>query len=951
MNKLLFIPVKEWRDKIINSIIDTINNVIDYIKQIVSDQFKAKIVDELPETGNPNILYLIKSEKEEEGNYYDEYLWIDNKWECVGSTKIEPYEGDDVTIVLDGQTFKINSDLIAKDEINLQYKNYDGNQMIKSNGTETSIYSPDGSDKMLQVRSDRLNIGWAGGAEKPVWFASIKEDTCIIKNANDIKIGSINNDNIVFYDNSGIVGLKLSDGEHKLCRNADDYVGYSEDIFRIKYNGDDVIIADENRVAIELFGDDRLEFNSDRTKLCGCDNGYLIYQRNIEDKPYGSQFKLVFEGLEILNVTNQYSFKLACNEGNIITAKDDKITYCDNDGQPFTEIQDDYIKIYQNAHLWISIDDDIYDHIFCSNSVLRWGSDGMFYLGTSDNGTLLSYQDKTLYLSSPLDDSCDIQLYKSNNQNVVNIHADRLLWNGNPIGQGGGGDGFPYYSDNSGSYTLNTKDGYTFIKSYNEEKNNKIDIFNASGQRIISIPQSDTVQYFRPGDKDNPVIKLSSSSDKSFQLFYPGTKKPSITQGEDRLYLYSLNGEHSAITISDEELRLNNPASDLTYIRIKENEIHFTIVEANIFRISQDAITLKPYWNADSNILEVSENKFILKDGSDRKLLTSNENGVYYKDHNGEDFIKLQNNACYIYNPLSGENFINLSKYHGYIYNPCNGKNFIAFESDDIYIKNGYDTTVFELYEDSLNIVNPANNNQILHVESDVFHLYSWSGSELITTDTDDWLTIYNPITHSELLSTDNHGIYLYDYNGNAAIKLLKETQDNITNNNILLYGDHIYWNDDEVIFNKTKELIDDNGNVLIKKEDNQLILSAINIDDDDFYDSSKAAILLGHYKDGAIGKDIHNYFKLLIEDGDTEGSMFKIEQHRYYGNTYKDYASFNLTINPYNQLDSNNVVISGYSKPNAYTGVKAYIEITINNTTLTLTEAKLQKLINLLND
>lgn len=50
---------------------------------------KIEIVEELPEVGDPTVLYLLAREDPDEGNYYDEYLWYDNQWEQIGSTQID----------------------------------------------------------------------------------------------------------------------------------------------------------------------------------------------------------------------------------------------------------------------------------------------------------------------------------------------------------------------------------------------------------------------------------------------------------------------------------------------------------------------------------------------------------------------------------------------------------------------------------------------------------------------------------------------------------------------------------------------------------------------------------------------------------------------------------------------------------------------------------------------
>src|SRR5690554_1477450 len=47
------------------------------------------IVTELPLTGTPNKIYLIASEDPDTGNTLDEYIWIDNEWEKLGSVSID----------------------------------------------------------------------------------------------------------------------------------------------------------------------------------------------------------------------------------------------------------------------------------------------------------------------------------------------------------------------------------------------------------------------------------------------------------------------------------------------------------------------------------------------------------------------------------------------------------------------------------------------------------------------------------------------------------------------------------------------------------------------------------------------------------------------------------------------------------------------------------------------
>ena len=52
-------------------------------------QFNILVVDELPVTGEANTIYFVPSEDPEIGNTYEEYMWLNNKWELLGTTKID----------------------------------------------------------------------------------------------------------------------------------------------------------------------------------------------------------------------------------------------------------------------------------------------------------------------------------------------------------------------------------------------------------------------------------------------------------------------------------------------------------------------------------------------------------------------------------------------------------------------------------------------------------------------------------------------------------------------------------------------------------------------------------------------------------------------------------------------------------------------------------------------
>lgn len=63
----------EWKDGTATSDLST------------NDGLSYKVVDELPETGDKGVVYLVKAEEEEENNKYIEYIYVDDAYEILGS--------------------------------------------------------------------------------------------------------------------------------------------------------------------------------------------------------------------------------------------------------------------------------------------------------------------------------------------------------------------------------------------------------------------------------------------------------------------------------------------------------------------------------------------------------------------------------------------------------------------------------------------------------------------------------------------------------------------------------------------------------------------------------------------------------------------------------------------------------------------------------------------------
>lgn len=73
------------------------------------------IVNELPQVGRSDTLYFVPKEDAETSDLYDEYVWIDNKWELIGEKQItidlsDYYTKQEVNNLIPTQLSELNSD-------------------------------------------------------------------------------------------------------------------------------------------------------------------------------------------------------------------------------------------------------------------------------------------------------------------------------------------------------------------------------------------------------------------------------------------------------------------------------------------------------------------------------------------------------------------------------------------------------------------------------------------------------------------------------------------------------------------------------------------------------------------------------------------------------------------------------------------------------------------------
>lgn len=218
--------------------IDTINgdeNTEGSIDKKIVDAFskytsiKFEIVSELPDTGENGVFYLVPSSKPGTKNIYNEYVYVDDKFELVGTTEIDlsayakktelPTKISDLT---NDSGFITSSDLPGKaTNSTLGLVKVDGTTItVNSDGTisgSPGVNISAASDNTLTTKTDGLYVppadlsGYAKSTEIPTKVSQLTNDKNYITSANvPTKLSQLENDLIATTLKAGTV---IPDGD------------------------------------------------------------------------------------------------------------------------------------------------------------------------------------------------------------------------------------------------------------------------------------------------------------------------------------------------------------------------------------------------------------------------------------------------------------------------------------------------------------------------------------------------------------------------------------------------------------------------------------------------------------------------------------------------------------------------------------------------------------------
>lgn len=123
---------------------------------------KLQIVTVLPETGESNIIYLVQSAVSQEHDFYDEYMYFNDNWERIGSTKVNMADYYNKTEIDTKETTLNNTistkaniaDVYNKTEIDAKETNLNN---TKANISD--VYNKTEIDAKQLLKQDKLTAG------------------------------------------------------------------------------------------------------------------------------------------------------------------------------------------------------------------------------------------------------------------------------------------------------------------------------------------------------------------------------------------------------------------------------------------------------------------------------------------------------------------------------------------------------------------------------------------------------------------------------------------------------------------------------------------------------------------------------------------------------------------------------------------------------------------------
>lgn len=172
------------------STLSTSNDLSDYATKIEIQQMiekasslKKEVVTSLPQTGKDDVIYLVKDEKGKDNNNYLEYLWLNGKYELIGSTQVdlsgymtkEEFQTWDDTNTMDMQEF--GTEMATKLEKKIDKSQMASSISSPSNNQVLTTLGAKSQFDMLKSQLENLDNVLTKDIEKKLNKADIQEFT------------------------------------------------------------------------------------------------------------------------------------------------------------------------------------------------------------------------------------------------------------------------------------------------------------------------------------------------------------------------------------------------------------------------------------------------------------------------------------------------------------------------------------------------------------------------------------------------------------------------------------------------------------------------------------------------------------------------------------------------------------------------------------------------------
>lgn len=146
------------------------------------EDLQIVIVNELPQVGNPNYIYLVPNNDKEEANIYDEYIWLadSKKYEKIGGVDIDltNYVTTDTEQSITGKKTFSGDVIFATTYVSNIKNNYNQNVFALANG-QIFTYS-----KLIPSPNAALDLGDSNGRWKDLYLSNSMQ----VVNTNDLGI-------------------------------------------------------------------------------------------------------------------------------------------------------------------------------------------------------------------------------------------------------------------------------------------------------------------------------------------------------------------------------------------------------------------------------------------------------------------------------------------------------------------------------------------------------------------------------------------------------------------------------------------------------------------------------------------------------------------------------------------------------------------------------------------